>query len=365
MIIEKQKLIKTTLAEFLNEKVDDNNLYHFTNLESLYEIIKDGSILPFHDKMMDDGISTTRNKNLKWLRSNVRLTFDKNELSKRYKIKPFHWFNMKHNWDKSDDYRKYGQDIRPNTNQNIPANQYEERIVTDKPLPISYIKEIEIIRYIPKVEFDKLKRITNIPIKFPSYINENILSVSTSPFKLYDLLKSNFEGIIDVDRPYDSLYETIDISITDLTKTEDIISFVNSHNWYVSKNSLHLSNRIEIKPIFSSGKVEKIPTKLYHASQTINIISILNNGIKPKSQDIRHKYPPRIYVTDNIPSLYGLIKEMKRWKDVNEFSILEIDTSGLNIALYKDITSAYKGCYYIQGIDKIPTSSLKLIKDPE
>ena len=47
---------------FVNEHVNDYNLYHFTTLESLYEIINDGSIFPFYDKLLGAGISTTRNK---------------------------------------------------------------------------------------------------------------------------------------------------------------------------------------------------------------------------------------------------------------------------------------------------------------
>lgn len=70
---------------------------------------------------------------------------------------------MRHYWDNSDDYRKYGSEKKPYTNQNIPANQYEERIITNKPIPIKYIKKITVI---DKIIYKKLKKQTNIPIYY-------------------------------------------------------------------------------------------------------------------------------------------------------------------------------------------------------
>lgn len=48
--------------------------------------------------MLGSGLTLTRNKNLECPNSNGRIAFDKNELKQRYKIKPVHWFNMKHFW---------------------------------------------------------------------------------------------------------------------------------------------------------------------------------------------------------------------------------------------------------------------------
>ncbi len=151
-------------SEFINEAVDDYSLYHFTDLDSLYEILEDGSVYPFYDKVFqNDGVSMTRNKDLKWVSSKIRLVFDKRELATRYKIKPLHWFNIRHFSGEKDDYRQYG-DVRPNTKQDIPANQYEERVITENPIPVSFIKQIDIISYIPASDRDKLRKLTNIPI---------------------------------------------------------------------------------------------------------------------------------------------------------------------------------------------------------
>lgn len=144
--------------DILQEKTNDYNLYHITNTDSLISILKTGMIEPMYDKISGYGISLTRYKKLDW-NGNVILVFDKNELSTRYKIKPIHWFNQRH--DK--EYRMYGDKAKPYTNQNIPVNQYEERIITENPIPINFIKEIKLKK--PNVYMlRKVKKLTTIPI---------------------------------------------------------------------------------------------------------------------------------------------------------------------------------------------------------
>ena len=149
----------------LNERVDDYNLYHFTDINSLEEILEDGWLYTVHDKYNGNkSLSTTRNKNFKWLRNNIRITFDKRELSNHYKIKPYHWFNDRHGVD----YRSGGDNTTPH-NQNIPANQYEERVISDSPIPIKYIKDIDIIGKATEKEL----KIVN---KFKKKINESFFN---------------------------------------------------------------------------------------------------------------------------------------------------------------------------------------------
>ena len=116
--------------------------------------------------------------------------------------------------------------------------------------------------------------------------------------------------------------------------------------------------------VVGEGEVSKveIPKVLYHTTPTKNIESILSKGLKPKSDDLRHKYPPRIYVAEDYKSLKNLEKELKRWKGDEDYSIIKIDTTGLDMELYIDSTSAYKGHYYIQGLDVIPSKNLELLK---
>ena len=201
-----------------------------------------------------------------------------------------------------------------------------------------------------------------IHISLSTYLESKIefQKKSTDSMILYTNLKELFGDHIIVDRPYDSLFETIDVRIKDSNITDMILKQIEINKWYIAKR--HSETNFEIKPIYSKGIVSEVPNILYHATPSDNLDNINLNGILPKTNDVRHKYPPRIYVCDNLSTLNRLIIEMKRWKDGKEFSIIEIDTTDLEIDLYKDLSSLYKGCYYIQDIDCIPPYNIKIIK---
>jgi hypothetical protein len=191
------------------------------------------------------------------------------------------------------------------------------------------------------------------------YLNEQVNnSSSTSNYDIFNILKT-LPYIKYVDRPSGHFLHSIDLRITDIDYLDDLINMLDDNNWYIERGR-ERSYTISQKYI-KDGEVN-IPNKLYHITPTKYVDSILNNGLKPKSEDLRHKYPPRIYVSDNIGTLNPLSKELTRWKGDKEYSILEINTNGLDFKLYKDTTSAYKGHYYIQDIDKIPSEKIKLIK---
>lgn len=134
---------------------------------------------------------------------------------------------------------------------------------------------------------------------------------------------------------------------------------LDDNNWYIEQGR---ERSFTISQKYIKDAEVNIPIKLYHITPTKYVDNILNNGLKPKSDDLRHKYPPRIYVSDNIETLKPLSKELTRWKGDKEYSILEINTNGLDFKLYKDTTSAYKGHYYIQDIENIPSENIKPIE---
>jgi len=196
------------------------------------------------------------------------------------------------------------------------------------------------------------------------FINESKRS-STDSMVLHKKLSDKFDKGVYIDRPYDQYYETINISIKDPLILNDIITFVNKHNWYVSHSNIVEGSKgsIEIKPKYSKGVVEVMPPKLYHATPTENVDLIMKKGLKAKSNDIRHKYPDRIYVCDRKETLYPLIKELKRWKNGVNYSIIEIDTAELSTTIYKDISCSYRGCYYFQGLKTIKPEYLTVIEN--
>ena len=199
--------------------------------------------------------------------------------------------------------------------------------------------------------------------KLSTQLIEGYDDVSIDSNILYEMLKTKFSDIIQyIDRPSGEFLEDIDIRLKNSDDLNIISSIIKKHKWYISHKSFdNLSITITAK--HSKGKIENIPSKLYHATPTANIKSIMLRGLKPKSQDVRHKYPPRIYVADNVNSLIGLIRELKRWKDVDEYSIIEINTEGLNFVLNKDNSSAYRGCAYIQNIKVISPEHLKILEN--
>jgi len=193
---------------------------------------------------------------------------------------------------------------------------------------------------------------------FKEFVNEQVNNgSSTSNYLMVDILRS-LPFIKYVDRPSGRFLHTIDLSITDEKYLNDLRNVVDDNNWYIERGR---DRRFVISQKYIKDAEIEIPDKLYHITPTKNIESILSNGLKPKSEDFRHKYPPRIYVSDNIQSLKPLSKELSKWKDDDDYTIVEIDTSGLNFTLYKDSTSAYKGHYYIQDLDKIPSENIYIL----
>jgi len=190
------------------------------------------------------------------------------------------------------------------------------------------------------------------------YLTENHQVKSTNNFEMFELLKT-LPFIKYVDRPMGRFLHSIDLVIVDENDIDELKEILDKNNWYIeSGRERHF---IITQKYVDDAKV-KIPKVLYHTTPTKNVASILEYGLKPKSEDLRHKYPPRIYVADDDKSLKSLATELKRWKGDEDYSIIKIDTSGLDIKLYIDSTSAYKGHYYIQGIDVIPSKNLELLK---
>lgn len=193
---------------------------------------------------------------------------------------------------------------------------------------------------------------------FKQFVNENQEVKSTNNFEMYELLKT-LPFIKYVDRPMGRFLHSIDLVIVNENDIDDLKEILYKNNWYIERGrERHFT---VTQKYVDDAKVE-IPKVLYHTTPTKNVESIFKYGIKPKSEDLRHKYPPRIYVADDYKSLKNLEKELKRWKGNEEYSIIKIDTNGLDIELYIDSTSAYKGHYYIQGIDEIPSENLELLK---
>lgn len=190
------------------------------------------------------------------------------------------------------------------------------------------------------------------------YLNESRQVKSTNNFEMFELLKT-LSFIKYVDRPTGMFLHSIDLVLVNENDINDLKEILDKNNWYIERGR---KRHFTITQKYVDDAKVEIPKFLYHTTPSKNLESIFKYGLKPKSEDLRHKYPPRIYVADNDKSLKFLTTELKRWKGNEDYSIIKIDTRDLNMELYIDSTSAYKGHYYIQGIDVIPSKNLELLK---
>jgi hypothetical protein len=153
------------------------NLYHFTSTAYLSNILINGlrfSLSDATDSTYQYSISTTRFFDFHFFNIRMRITLDKNEIKKNFKIVPIHYKNYEISKTK-----KTFVDNRINGHDDM-MNQFEERIVlnptngkyfikNDYYLPVKYIKQIDIINPIgvrPKTidDISKLDNPHNIKI---------------------------------------------------------------------------------------------------------------------------------------------------------------------------------------------------------
>jgi len=131
-----------------------------------------------------------------------------------------------------------------------------------------------------------LKRFIATTIR--EYLNENHQVKSTNNFEMFELLKT-LPFIKYVDRPMGRFLHSIDLVLVDENNIDDLKEILDKNNWYIERGR-DRSFTITQKYV-DDAKIE-IPKLLYHTTPTKNIESILKYGLKPKSEDLRHKYPP-------------------------------------------------------------------------
>lgn len=164
------------LLKEINEGKQVGDLYHFTSIVNLKEILKSKILIPSKERKY---ISFTRNKNLATLdneKRDVKITIDGDKLSNKYKIIPYAQTSPE---TKFDDYLfKRNPNIFKKSDKSfeaeviIPVEKYNDKIFI-----LPYIKQIDVINYnfqkdrplnnIEKKELEKY----NIPINFIEYIS--------------------------------------------------------------------------------------------------------------------------------------------------------------------------------------------------
>lgn len=195
--------------------------------------------------------------------------------------------------------------------------------------------------------------------KYKEFLNESTKNNhSIDSDELYHKIK-DLDIIKYTDRPSGRFKQSIDIQLHDSNDIDTLESILHKHNWYIA---VRRNNNLEISKKYIKEAEVDMPNELYHITPRRNISAIYRDGLKSKSEFIGHRFPNRIYLSDNIESLVLLKRELIRYREPEQYSIVKLDTSNLNTKLYKDLTSAYKGHYYIQEIDIAPSLIIEVIE---
>jgi len=175
-------------------------------------------------------------------------------------------------------------------------------------------------------------------------------------------LEGNFDNI----KKYLPIFNNLGYFISKYT--------MGGEDWEIWKNDE------TIKPIalFLEAKfdtiISPVPKVLYHATLDVFANKILKSGLSPKSKSKVSYHPERIYLTNNlqIAHLFGqntlddysklmddkIKKNDKIISEINNYNILKIDTTNLNLKLYRDVNLVDYG-YYI--LSYIPSSFITKI----
>jgi len=157
-------------------------IYHFTALRFIYDILESGKLEPSPERSEKLGfISFSRNKALPTLggfKSQVRITVDGDKLSNKYQIFPYAQIDPETETDKQELDNPYSRSTQNSESELIiPSKKYGGKIDI-----IPYIKKVDIIIYdymnvYDDDQMEKIKKITdiskklNIPVNYHKYPN--------------------------------------------------------------------------------------------------------------------------------------------------------------------------------------------------
>jgi hypothetical protein len=170
------------LLKEINEGRQVGEIYHFTSLDFIYDILESGKLEPSPNRLEKLGfISFTRNRALSTLggfKSQVRITIDGDKLSNKYQILPYSQLKPETKGDEEIWNTPYSR-IAQNSESElvIPSKKYGGKVNI-----IPYIKKLDIIVYdymdsynpnqIEEIEkINNISKKLNIPVEYHRYPN--------------------------------------------------------------------------------------------------------------------------------------------------------------------------------------------------
>lgn len=171
----------------------------------------------------------------------------------------------------------------------------------------------------------------------------------------------------DIDIFNDNSQETFMLNNTDLSnKIQDILRF---HNYYITLIYFYTYNNVlilEPKQTDNATNFVKNNKYVYHITHKNNVNDILRKGLRPKvkKNDVEERYR---YYTDRLflisesdklkKDLQRVISDLNLW---NDYAILKIDISKLNITYWWDDASRGNTVYTVESI---PPKFITVIND--
>jgi len=152
------------LLKEINEGRQVGEIYHFTSLDFIYDILKSGKLEPSPNRLEKLGfVSFTRNRALSTMggfKSQVRIVIDGDKLSDKYQILPYAQLKPETKRDEEKWTTPYSR-ISQNSESElvIPSKKYGDKVNI-----IPYIKKLDIIiyNYMDSYNPDQIKEIKKI-----------------------------------------------------------------------------------------------------------------------------------------------------------------------------------------------------------
>lgn len=183
----------------------------------------------------------------------------------------------------------------------------------------------------------------------------------------------------DVDEGDD--YQSVFLKIFDLYKVlpdvkekfyKDVEILLNQSGYFPIYKEFNIddfvkSNALVYKTEFARKfNVEKrVPRHLYHVTHPQFLNSILKKGLIPKSKKLIEPHPDRVYFTGSFKGAKEFAEEkyaITEIEDYNEYVILKINTSGLDLKLYVDPLKI-PGINMLYTLDNIPPSAIEVVSE--
>lgn len=138
------------------------------------------------------------------------------------------------------------------------------------------------------------------------------------------------------------------------------------YKWNNFDHFIRAINNMNLLEIIIESKkdkeLNKLPLTLYHLTNNKKVQKILKIGIIPKNNNKKSFHLERIYLTDKLEKINILLEQFLFNDKLNnkkeDYTILTIDTSDLNIKLYLDPN--FKNGYYTE--ENIKPESIKIFK---